>query len=438
MRRRLDLGALCLVLAFGVLAAAVTYELERDDAIATRSPVAAKTPTPVPTPGAALTPEPTTAPVPAAGEGLAIGVTEFNANLITPAAAKPLEEPWNGVRDRLAAIQPQFFRFVIDWASVQPTAEMPANMDSPQAGCMREVGPCLGWGGIREQLSALAARQREGGWQALAVVTSTPDWAASPPAGCERGRAIPRARPPRADALPAYRALVAAVLATAAEVGAQLTYWSPWNEPNHPAFISPQREDCDPASPSLAPAGYTQIASELRQTLDTAPGEQRLVIGETAGLMKPTRYVTAVPEFIAGLPRDLVCATTVWSQHAYIGGEDPVAPAAEALAKFGCPQPHTIWITETGVGPAPRDLSAGGSIADARAGCRALQAQLVRWWKDPRVTVAIQYTVREDDKFPVGLVSTDLLETRPSLAVWTAWGGGRAPNAPPPPSACGT
>ena len=115
-----------------------------------------------------------------------------------------------------------------------------------------------------------------------------------------------------------------------------------------------------------------------------------------------------MPDFIADLPKDLVCATTVWTQHAYIGGDDPVEQAAAALDAFGCGHPFTLWITETGVGPAPKDLSAGASISDAAAGCIALHDQLVRWYEDPRVTIAFQYTVREDDKFPTGLVSTDL------------------------------
>ena len=126
----------------------------------------------------------------------------------------------------------------------------------------------------------------------------------------------------------------------------------------------------------------------------------------------------------------------VWSQHAYIGGDDPVEPAAQALAARGCPHPHTIWITETGVGAAPSDLSVADAIADAQEGCRALHDRLVTWFNDPRVTVAFQYTVREDDKFPTGLFSTDLSTPRLTLGEWTAWGGGRDPLAPPPPSAC--
>ena len=174
----------------------------------------------------------------------------------------------------------------------------------------------------------------------------------------------------------------------------------------------------------------------MQQALAEAPGDQQMLLGETAGLLKSTRLVTSVPEFIAGLPQDLVCASPVWTQHAYVGGDDPVEATAAALAARGCPQPHTLWITETGVGAAPRDLSAADAIPDPVAGCRALHDRLVQWWTDPRVTVAFQYTVREDDAFPTGLVSSDLASTHPALAEWTAWGGAREPTAPPPPPTC--
>jgi hypothetical protein len=425
MRR---LAVACYLVAACVLMAAVVIELRRDDVeipAAPRAPAARATPAPSPTP-------------PPDGKGLAVGVTEFNPNLVASPEDRALPDPWSGVRDKLGAIKPAFFRLVLDWASIQPSAEAPADLAAPQGGCMRELGPCLGWTGVREQLRALASRQRQGGWTTLVVITSTPDWAASPAGGCERPQAAARSRPPRADALPAYRALVGEVLKAAGEEGAQLSYWSPWNEPNHPAFISPQRPRCDPSVTSTAPAAYTEIARALQQALAEAPGDQELVVGETAGLLKTTRYVTSVPDFIAGLPKDLVCATTVWTEHAYIGGDDPVEPAAAALQAHGCPRPHAIWITETGVGNAPEDLSAGGSIADAREGCRALHDRLVQWYDDPRVTVAFQYTVREDDKFPTGLVSTDLTTERPALKEWTAWGGSRAPADPPPASTCGT
>jgi hypothetical protein len=428
MRRSLWLAVLALLIPIAALVSVVAAEVREPDAPAPPAPTVA----PTATPAVALTPP---AP-PAAGPGLAVGVTEFNANLVASPAERALPAPWAAMRDALGALRPQFFRLVIDWSSLQPSPDAPANLDAPQAGCSRTVKPCLEWHGVRDQLRALASRQREGGWEALAVIAWTPPWAAMPAGGCERPDTPARARPPRADALGAYRALVAAVLAAAEQEGARLRYWSPWNEPNHPGFISPQRAACDAATTSNAPAAYADLARSLAQTLGEAPGDQQLVVGETAGLLKATRYVSSVPEFIAGLPKDVVCASTVWSQHAYVGGDDPVDAAATALAARGCPQPHTIWITETGVGAAPRDLSAADAITDEQVGCRALRDRLVRWWHDPRVTVAFQYTFREDEAFPTGLVSSDLTRTRPALAEWTAWGGGRDPAAPPPAAAC--
>ena len=428
MRRSLPLALIALAVPFVILAVAI--------AAARRDDTPAPTPTPVP-PAASPAPAPAAtavtplSPLPAAGPGLAVGVTEYNPNLVS--ADKPVPPPWSTVRDALGKLQPAFYRLVIEWNRVQPMADQPPNLDHPETGCMREVQPCLWWGGVREQLRALASRQRQGGWEGLAVITGTPDWAAQPPSGCERDSTTPRARLPRPDALAAYKALVADVLAAAQQEGADLRFWSAWNEPNLPPFISPQRAKCDAASPSLAPAGYAQLTRTLIQALDEAPGDQTLVLGETAGILKSTKLVTSVPEFIQGLPQDIVCASTVWTQHAYIGGPDPVDETAGALDERHCPQPHTLWITETGVGPAPKAFS---NITDRTARCGQLHDRLVQWFNDPRVTVAFQYTAREDDKFPTGLYSTDLTEPRPALAEWTAWGGGRAPTAPPAAAAC--
>jgi hypothetical protein len=422
---------LALTIAALVAAAAVAAVTRLDDSTAAPRPAPAAT-APAATPSATATPD----PVPAAGRGLEIGVTEPNPNLVASPAMRTVPEPWAKWRDALGAIRPAFYRLVIDWPSIQPSADGSADLSAPNGGCMRAITPCLGWGGVRDQLRALASRQREGGWVALVVIAGTPDWAASAPAGCEREGAQARSRPPRPDALPAYQKLVTDLLAAAAQEGADLRFWSAWNEPNHPAFVSPQRPACDAAAPTAAAAPYADLVHALQGALATVPGDHRIVLGETAGLLEPTLRTTSVPEFIAALPQDVVCASTVWSQHAYIGGPDPVGPAAAALAARGCPQPHTIWITETGVGPAPTDLSAARAIADEREGCRELHARLVRWFDDPRVTVAFQYTLRQDDRFPTGLVTTDLTASRPALAEWTAWGSARLPTAPPPPAAC--
>jgi hypothetical protein len=242
---------------------------------------------------------------------------------------------------------------------------------------------------------------------------------------------------PRPEALAQYKALVAAVLQAAQQEGATLRYWSAWNEPNHPAFLSPQRERCDESAASAAPAAYADIVRALQEALADAPGDQQLVLGETAGLLERTKLVTSVPEFIAGLPKDVVCASTVWTQHAYIGGPDPAPAAVRALDARDCPRRHTLWITETGVGPAPKGLSAANAVGDPQDGCRALHRRLVRWWRNKRVAAAFQYTVREDPAFATGLVSGDLEHRRPALAEWQAWGGDRNPAALPPPSTCG-
>ena len=144
-----------------------------------------------------------------------------------------------------------------------------------------------------------------------------------------------------------------------------------------------------------------------------------------------------VAEMIDGLPRELVCAAPVWSQHAYIGGTDPVATVKAALASRRCPREHAIWITETGVGPAPGGLSLARGITSEKQGCRLLHRRLRQWYRDPRVTLAAQYTFREDDLFPTGLVTTDLARARPALREWQAWGRRADPAAPPPRSTCG-
>ena len=139
---------------------------------------------------------------------------------------------------------------------------------------------------------------------------------------------------------------------------------------------------------------------------------------------------------IRGLPRELVCAAPVWSQHSYIGGTDPVSTVTAALASRRCPREHAIWITETGVGPAPGGFSLARGITSEPQGCRLLHRRLRAWRADPRVTAAVQYTMREDDLFPTGLVTTDLARERPALREWQAWGARERPEAPPPRSTC--
>jgi hypothetical protein len=384
---------------------------------------------PTPTP----TPAPERANLEAVGRSLAVGITEPNPNLYAPddVLAMANAEPWRTWRQELARIRPELFRLVIEWNKLQPSPAAPADLRALTSGCMRDKQPCAGWHGLLEQLRALAARQREGGWQALVVFTGTPDWAAAPRRGC---RTEAFAGAPRD--LEAYRALVSGVIELAAAEGAELRYFTPWNEPNHPYFLSPQRKACDALAPSRAVAPYARLARALRAELAEHGGDRRLVLGEMAGIREPSSRATSIGEMIGGLPRELVCAAPVWSQHAYIGGTDPVATVTEALAARDCPREHAIWITETGVGPAPGGFSIARGITSEAQGCRLLHRRLRQWYANPRVTVAAQYTLREDDLFPTGLVTTDLARARPALREWQAWGAREDPADRPPPSTC--
>jgi hypothetical protein len=415
-------------LALAAAAVALVVVLARQDGEQPRE----RPPAPTPTPTATPTPTPTPAPLDVSGTGpsLAVGITEPNPNLF--ATADVLQPPpgWARWRNQLVRIRPALYRLVVEWNKIQPSTGAPADLAALTSGCMRDKQPCAPYLGVHDQLRALASRQQKdpGAWQALVVFTGTPEWAAAPPDGCreETGAGAPRE-------LAAYRALVRGVLDLAEELGAELRYVSPWNEPNHPYFLSPQRSACDPGARSRAVAPYAALARAARAELGP---DQQLVLGEMAGILEPTSRATSVPEMIRGLLRGLVCAAPVWSQHAYIGGTDPVAAVKRALAARRCPREHAIWITETGVGPAPGGFSLARGITSERQGCRLLHQRLAAWYEDPRVTVAAQYTMREDDLFPTGLVTTDLARSRPALGEWQAWGARARLGDPPPAMAC--
>jgi hypothetical protein len=303
-------------------------------------------------------------------------------------------------------------------------------------GCMRAVQPCGAYLSLKDQLGALAVRQKEGGWVTLVVLHGTPEWAARPAGGCERDETTARSRPARdmAD----YERFVTAVLELARSEGAELRYWSPWNEPNHPYFISPQRRACDRTAPSAAVEPYVGMARALRSALDAAPGRQQLVLGELAGLDERRPMSTSVSEFVRRIPKDLACASPIWTQHGYVGGTDMSDDLVRAVERKGCARPEQIWMSETGVG-APRSAEKRRTTPAAQSrACPRLHRRLARWYRDEHVTAAFQYTFREDDLFPTGLVSTDLKFAYSALDEWKAWGMNARPEPtdPPPRNSC--
>src|SRR4051794_23595307 len=230
--------------------------------------------------------------------GLALGITESNPNFIWPAEDRALPEPFAAWRTEFQAVRPQIYRLVLDWARLQREPTAPADLGQPADGCMRGAPPCLGWHGVREQLAALAAAQRRTGVQALVTVTGTPVWAVPPTdTGCVREADPPRSRAPSDEALPAYRRLVRRVLRVARRTGADLRFWSAWNEPNHPYFLTPQRAVCDVSSPTIAVPRYVALVRSLDRALARAPGRQEQLLGELASSTNGSAVTTGVAEF---------------------------------------------------------------------------------------------------------------------------------------------
>ncbi len=364
-------------------------------------PTRATPPPPAPAP-------PRPAPTPRF-ERLAIGVAETNPHLIAPGAVPRAFRPW---RDRLVALRPRFFRLVFKWAAFQPVAGRAPNWSARTDGCMRGVKPCAPYRGLRDLLRAVRERQdANGGWEVVVSPWGAPDWALRPVAGCPGGRGRMRLAP--------YRAMLRSLAALGRREGVRLTWWSPWNEPNHPYFLAPQRNRCKPGARSRAPRAYARLVRAAREEL---PAGARLVLGEIAGFDSPRPEATGAAEFAAGLPRDVACASDVWAQHTYVGegttrlgadlheAGDPemLRAVRRALDRHECRHRHRIWVTETGAFPGAR-------------GCEGMTAALRSWQRDGRVDAAFQYTFREDTAFRVGLADARLRRTLPPYRAWRGW-----------------
>jgi hypothetical protein len=370
----------------------------------------------------------------APGGGLAIGLTEINPDLFWHGKDVGDFDRW---RDRAEALKPPVYRLTVDWATLQPSPDGPVDWTKPSDGCMRGMKPCRPYAGIRDTLRAIRSQQQAGnGFATMVVIYGVPDWAAIKPKGCERDDIGARSRPITAQGLEAYKKLVRSLQDLARAEGVSIRWWSPWNEPNGPFFISPQRAECRGSSKSLSPAVYTKFARAMREEL--APGQQ-LVVGELAGLANARKYGTSISEFFDGLPDDVVCNAGVFAQHAYAKrgdkADDPGAVGAleEVLDGRPCARDKPIWVTETGVGGPHVGDERSPKEESIRADCQALNVALRRWDKDPRVDAAIQYTFRDDPVFPVGLADAELTKEWPAYQLFKAWGGARNPDGPPPP-----
>ena len=414
--------------------------------------------------GGGSRPATTTVPPPAGGTAPtppadpAFGLTEDNAQLLLDPAA-PATLPWASAaapfqlaRRELTALRPTYLRLFLDWQALQPQAGRAADLAGPVSGCARTVGPCGPYPGLAGELAAIASRQRarraagQAGPEVLIDVVGAPRWAASAPSGCELQGAPAGARAVTPSAIGAYRQLIAGVLSLARSEGAEVRWWSPWNEPNDGLFLTPQRALCRPSSAPLSAAVYAQLARALASVLRRYAPQDSVVLGELNGQAPDSAHSTSVASFVAALPADVLCLGPVWSLHAYSpygpggGGGEPVAALERALARRGgCAADPPLWITETGAGaPHPGAPLTGSPVRELEA-CRALAADLQGWFSDSRVGAVFQYTFRDDPAYPVGLVSADLARVHPSYRLWLALTGETAgrDRLAPAPSFCG-
>jgi len=381
----------------------------------------------------------------------ALGLTEDNANLLWPPASASAsgasgDESLAAARRELTALHPRYVRLLVDWAALQPDAAHPPNLELPTSGCARTVGPCAPYAGLRAEFEALGAQQRAArsgaapGFEVVLDVFGTPEWAAAPASGCELPHSGAFSRPLRATAIAGYRALIRSLLALGAREGVQLSWWSPWNEPNDSVFISPQRASCDARSAPLSPGVYAQLATAMSEELSAdSAGEHHLLLGELNAYERDSPHSTSISSFIASLPASVICLSGTWSIHAY-AARGPAAPSLDPVKAIetaldgagGCGRSAHVWVTEAGAGASHPGRRRPPGEADQRAGCTTLAGQLRDWSEDPRVDAVLQYSFREDPAFPVGLLSADLSHTYPAYRVWSSYARARTRGAQVP------
>ncbi len=299
-------------------------------------------------------------------------------------------------------------RIELPWGAVAPgstSATKPA-FDATNPGV-------YAWGGYA---SAIAEAKRLG-WPVLLTVTSpVPRWATSD----HKAPYITRPDPKDFEEF---------MTAVGREFGTQVSLFSIWNEPNHPAFLLPQwNSNGTPASPRIYRALYQAGYAGLQTAGLSHP---KVLFGETA----PTGYDTVNPrkEGSRALLRDVaplaflrgaLCLNahyrpagscgklqmSGYAHHAYTKAVSPhyVAPGADnvtigslsrlsgalnkAAAAHAIPSGLPIYLTEFGVQSFPnKELGVPVSV---QAEYDAIAEKIA--WGNSRVAAFSQYLLKDD------------------------------------------
>ena len=95
-----------------------------------------------------------------------------------------------------------------------------------------------------------------------------------------------------------------------------------------------------------------------------------------------------------------------------------------------------IWVTETGAGNQRAGKERDVSATALKEQCGRYHRALRAWAQNPRIETAVQYTVREDPDYRVGLVDSKLDEGYPTFDLLQAWGNRKPRELPKLPASC--
>nr|MBF6620532.1 hypothetical protein [Patulibacter sp.] len=384
------------------------------------------------------------------GVAAVVGLVSRDVAALTPLSAGPIAG-YDAARDAVGAIAPRHVRIDVRWDQLQPSADAPLDPSRvTDDGCGREAAPPCGPPiSLTALFAQLAAQQaaHPGAFRPLITFWGMPDWAGEPPTeGCRSDEVRAGARPLAEGREVAYQAAIRSVWTALRDAGVAASDWTPWNEPNAPYFLDPQRASCSRDADPRSPAEYGRMVAAMDEVLRALRGSDpaaaaahRLVVGEVAAWGAPSTRAVPADEFLRGLPDDVLCRADVVGLHGYLdarpplGRGEPVAAALGEIERRPCLDDAPVWITETGVGAPGSGRDRDGDREVLRDECRLMGDQLTRWYHHPRITAAFQYSVRDDAAFPTGLVDERVRTTYPVADVWSAWGGERAPDGPPAP-----
>jgi Cellulase (glycosyl hydrolase family 5) len=323
---------------------------------------------------------------------------EGSADLLSP-ATRP------HVLVQLQSLGVKALRVELYWYNVAPS---PTSATRPKFDATNPAS--YHWG----QYDALLAEAQRLHWQVLLTVTSpVPRWATS------NHKAPYITRPDDRD----FQEFMTAV---ARHYGSEVSLYSIWNEPNHPAFLLPQfNSNGTPASPriyrGLYQAGYAGLqAAGIAQPKvlfgETAPTGSDTVNVRREGLLHdvaPLAFLRGALCLNAHYTKSSSCGplTTVgYAHHAYTQATSPyyVPPPADdvmigALSRLTralglAARAHafttdpSIYLTEFGVQSKPNKYL-GVSVAQ-QAEYDAISEHIA--WSNPRVAAFSQYLLKDD------------------------------------------